>query len=104
MPVTPILKFGTSRFFQAHADLFISEALQQGEAIGPITVVQSSGNAARRARLLALAAPGGFPVRVEGTLNGQPVSRSQQVTSVARALTTETDWPKSPASRRKSPR
>ena len=28
----PILQFGTSRFLQAHADLFISEALQAGRA------------------------------------------------------------------------
>lgn len=92
MPITPILQFGTSRFLQAHADLFISEALLRGKAIGPVAIVQSSGDAIRRARLQALAAPGGFAVRVEGIENGEPVSRSVQVTSVARALTTETDW------------
>jgi tagaturonate reductase len=93
MSTTPILQFGTSRFLQAHADLFISEALSRGEAMGPITVVQSSGDASRRARLMALTAPGGYPVRVEGIGKGKPVSRTLQVTSVARALATETDWP-----------
>lgn len=39
MSVTPIVRFGTSRFLQAHADLFISEALKGGRAVGPITVV-----------------------------------------------------------------
>ena len=44
MTVTPILQFGTSRFLQAHADLFISQAMTQGSALGPVTVVQSSGD------------------------------------------------------------
>ena len=30
---TPILQFGTSRFLQAHVDLFISEALDAGHAL-----------------------------------------------------------------------
>lgn len=90
---TPILQFGTSRFLQAHADLFISEALQQGQALGPVTVVQSSGDATRSRRLKALAAPDGFIVRVEGVENGQPVKREVTVTSVRRALSTGTDWP-----------
>ena len=38
MTPTPILQFGTSRFLQAHADFFISEALAQGQALGPVTV------------------------------------------------------------------
>lgn len=93
MSITPILQFGTSRFLQAHADLFISEALARGEALGPVTVVQSSGDARRSGRLAALASPGGFPVWVEGIENGSPVSRIVQVRSVARALSTGTDWP-----------
>ena len=38
----PILQFGTSRFLQAHVDLFVSEALESGDALGGITVVQST--------------------------------------------------------------
>lgn len=91
--MTPILQFGTSRFLQAHADLFVSEGLATGRALGPITVVQSSGDAGRAGRLGALAAPGGFPVRIRGIENGAPVERTVQVTSVARALSTATDWP-----------
>ncbi|WP_281032621.1 hypothetical protein [Phyllobacterium salinisoli] len=34
MSITPILQFGTSRFLQAHADLFVSDALARGEAPG----------------------------------------------------------------------
>lgn len=90
MPITPILQFGTSRFLQAHADLFLSEG---PDAIGPVTVVQSSGDAGRRGRLAALAAPEGFPVRVQGIADGQAVSFETRVTSVRRALTTASDWP-----------
>ena len=92
MSVTPILQFGTSRFLQAHADLFISEALASGSAIGPITVVQSSGNAERARRLAALAHPDGYTVRIEGLVDGIAARRESRVTSVKRALSTETDW------------
>jgi tagaturonate reductase len=90
--ITPIVQFGTSRFLQAHADLFVSEALEKGEAIGKITVVQTTGSAERAGRLKALAAPGGFPVIVRGLVEGVEVDRTQQVNSVARALSTSTDW------------
>jgi tagaturonate reductase len=40
---TPIVQFGTSRFLQAHADLFISDAMRAGQPVGPVTVVQTSG-------------------------------------------------------------
>lgn len=88
---TPILQFGTSRFLQAHADLFISEAMAQGQAAGPVTVVQSSGDPARRARLAALAE--GFPVHIEGLEAGRPIRRETRVTSIVRALDSASDWP-----------
>ncbi|NIA70588.1 mannitol dehydrogenase family protein [Pelagibius litoralis] len=89
---TPILQFGTSRFLQAHVDLFVSEALKKSEAAGPITVVQTSGDPARARRLKALALPAGFPVRVEGLRDGKPETYSKQITSVCRTLSTATDW------------
>lgn len=93
MTVTPILQFGTSRLLQAHADLFLSEALAAGQGLGPITVVQSSGDAARSGRLAALVAPGGFPVRIRGLSGGLSIDKTQQVTSVSRALSTAAQWP-----------
>lgn len=90
MSMTPVLQFGTSRFLQAHADLFISEG---PGAIGPVTVVQSSGDASRRGRLAALCAEEGFPVRVQGFEDGKPVDYETRVTSIRRGLTTESDWP-----------
>ncbi len=93
MSITPILQFGTSRFLQAHADLFISEALACGEGLGPITIVQSSGDAGRSRRLAALAAPTGFPVRILGIDCGRRIDRETRVTSVRRAVSSATDWP-----------
>jgi tagaturonate reductase len=90
---TPILQFGTSRFLQAHADLFVSEALARAEAIGPITVVQSSGDAGRSGRLAALAAQEGFVVRVQGLEHGRRVASETRVTSIRRALSTSLHWP-----------
>lgn len=90
--ITPIVQFGTSRFLQAHADLFVSEALEKGETLGKITVVQTTGSAERAGRLKALAVPGGFPVIVRGIVEGVEIDRTQQVTSVARALSTASDW------------
>jgi tagaturonate reductase len=90
---TPILQFGTSRFLQAHADLFVSEAMERGEALGPITIVQTTGAADRAGRLKGLAVEEGFPVRIRGIENGEPVDRTQQVKSVRRALSAAKDWP-----------
>ena len=35
----PILQFGATRFLQAYADLFVSEALKRGEAAGRMVAV-----------------------------------------------------------------
>lgn len=89
---TPILQFGTSRFLQAHADLFVGEALARGEALGHITVVQTTGSPERAGRLAALAAPGGYPVILRGRKDGRQIDEERRVTSVARTLSTATDW------------
>jgi len=85
---TPIVQFGTSRFLQAHADLFLSE----GTPARAVTVVQSSGDPSRAGRLAALAAPGGYPVRIRGILGGQTLDEERRVTSVTRTLSTASDW------------
>lgn len=88
---TPILQFGTSRFLQAHVDLFLSEAMDRGEALGPVTVVQSSGDPARAARLQGLIAPEGYRVHLRGLRAGEQIDEERRVTSVKRALSTATD-------------
>lgn len=89
---TPILQFGTSRFLQAHADLFVSEAMRKGKALGPITVVQTTGSRERSGRLAALAAPGGFPVHIKGKKDGRVIDEVVRVESVKRALSALDQW------------
>ncbi|ROR24333.1 tagaturonate reductase [Comamonas sp. BIGb0124] len=93
---TPILQFGTSRFLLAHVDLFISEALAAGDggqALGGITIVQSTGSPASRTRVQALASGEGYPVRIRGLEDGQVVDRTIRSTSIERALGASEDWP-----------
>jgi tagaturonate reductase len=89
---TPIVQFGTSRFLQAHVDLFVHEAAQTDQQAGPITVVASSGSPQGKARLKALADPDGYPVVVKGLDAGQQVELELRVRSIRRALDAETDW------------
>jgi tagaturonate reductase len=91
-PFTPILQFGTSRFLQAHADLFISQALEKGEALGRITVVQTTSSADSAQRVQALASGLGYPVRIQGAENGRTVDEEYWSTSIAGALQAGPDW------------
>ena len=87
-----IIQFGTSRFLQAHVDLFVHEARAAGQAVGPITVVQTTRAAARAGRVRAFGRPGGYPVILRGIENGAPVDRRVAVTSVDRGLSAAEDW------------
>lgn len=84
--VTPIVQFGTSRFLQAHADLFFEE----GEPRRAVTVVQSSGDPERAGRLRHLAE--GYPVRIRGLWDGRTVDEERRVEAVRRTLSTARDW------------
>lgn len=88
----PILQFGTSRFLQAHVDLFVSEALDAGQALGGITVVQTTANPASTARVAALATGTGYPVRIRGLQDGTPTDRVITCRAIHRALQANTDW------------
>jgi tagaturonate reductase len=87
-----VLQFGTSRFLQAHADLFVHEARQAGQEIGPITIVKTTQGGARDGRVRAFGAPEGYPVRVRGFDKGRLIDETHQVTSVARAMDAHADW------------
>ena len=91
---TRILQIGTSRFLQAHADLFIHEARLAGQDIGPITVVKTTTGAERAGRVQAFADPAGFPVRIRGLTGGHEVDTMVQVRSVTGALDADLDWPR----------
>ena len=45
-----ILQFGTSRFLQAHVDLFVHEAREDGQDVGPITIVKTTSGGERDQR------------------------------------------------------
>ena len=90
--MTAILQFGTSRFLQAHVDLFIGEALAEGAALGPVTVVQTTDSADSAKRIAAFNQPGGYPVRIRGLQDGVVVDRVQTVASVQRGLSAQRDW------------
>ncbi|HEY0586965.1 MAG TPA: mannitol dehydrogenase family protein [Pseudoduganella sp.] len=89
----PILQFGTSRFLQAHVDLFIGEALESGNALGRVTVVQTTSSAESARRVAAFRQGGAYPVIVRGWQDGAPYQCEHQVSSVANALQASQDWP-----------
>lgn len=88
----PILQFGTSRFLLAHVDLFVSQALDAGDAIGGIGIVQTTGNPASRARIDALQAAGRYPVRIRGRERGIVVDEVVECRAVQRAWDAAADW------------
>lgn len=87
-----ILQFGTSRFLQAHVDLFVHEARQSGQAIGPITVVKTTAGGPRESRIEALGSTKGFPVCLRGYDHGRLVDETIDVQSVNRAIDANKDW------------
>lgn len=92
MTAFPILQFGTSRFLQAHVDLFVSEAMAQGEAMGRIAVVQTTSSRESRKRLEAFAAGKPYAVRVKGLANGKIVDETVEVVSVGAGLDAAEQW------------
>ncbi|AMP02776.1 D-mannonate oxidoreductase [Collimonas pratensis] len=90
--MNPILQFGTSRFLQAHADLFVGEALDSGDALGCITIVQTSDSVESARRVAAFNRSEGFPVRIRGWQDGAAIDVEQRVTSVTEALQANRDW------------
>lgn len=88
----PILQFGTSRFLLAHVALFVSQALERGDAIGGISVVQTTDNPVSRARAAALSRQGGYPVRIRGTENGAAVDKVVVCDAVRAAWIADRDW------------
>jgi tagaturonate reductase len=88
----PILQFGASRFLQAHVDLFVSEALPRGEAIGRIAVAGTTGSPESRRRIAAFATGKPYRVLVKGLSNGAVVDESVEVGSVGAGVDAATQW------------
>jgi tagaturonate reductase len=91
MPPHPetILQFGAGRFLRAFADLFVHHANQEGQAVGGVVIVQSTGDD----RAAAVNRQGGrYHVVVRGLEDGQVVDRVEESASVRRALVAATQW------------
>jgi tagaturonate reductase len=84
-----VLQFGAGNFLRAFADLFLHHANEQGQAVGRVVVVQSTGDA--RANLLNQT-DGRYHVVVRGLENGQVVDRVEECASISRALFANSQW------------
>jgi len=88
----PILQFGASRFLQAHVDLFVSQALPRGEAMGRIAVAGTTGSPESRRRVAAFAEGRAYPVLVKGLKDGAVVDEKVEVSSVGLGVDAATQW------------
>jgi tagaturonate reductase len=88
-----IIQFGTSRFLQAHVDLFVHQARLAGEDIGPVTVVKTTPGQDRAGRISALKRGLPFPVRIRGLTDGVVVDETLSVASVDQAFDAHAEWP-----------
>jgi tagaturonate reductase len=87
-----IIQFGTSRFLQAHVDLFVHRARLEGQKVGPITVVKTTSAADRAGRVAALKSGAPFPVRVRGLQAGRVIDETVEVGSVDQAFDAASEW------------
>ena len=84
-----VLQFGAGNFLRAFADLFVHHANEQGQEVGRVVVVQSTGDG--RANLLNQQ-NGRYHVVVRGLENGQVVDRVEECASISRALFANSQW------------
>jgi tagaturonate reductase len=84
-----ILQFGSGRFLRAFVDLFISQANAEGQKVGSVVIVQSTGDE----RAAALNSQGGvYHVAIRGRSGGRVVDQVEKVESVSRALVATKQW------------
>lgn len=88
-----IVQFGTSRFLQAHADLMLSQARDAGQEVGAVTVIETTGSPASRARVAAFAKGHPFPVRIRGLEHGKTRDTTYDVRGIEAGLSARTDVP-----------
>ena len=88
----PILQFGTSRFLQAHVDLFVAQGFAEGDGTGKIAVAQTtaSPDSARRLAFFNSGLP--YRVHVRGLAGNTVVDEWVEVGSVGRGVDANSDW------------
>jgi tagaturonate reductase len=84
-----VLQFGSGKFLRGFADSFIHEANREGQNVGRVVVVQTTGES--RANLLNQQG-GRYHVLIRGLENGQIVDRVEEVESISRALVATQRW------------
>jgi tagaturonate reductase len=84
-----ILQFGAGRFLRAFADLFIHQANEDGQNVGRIVIVQSTGD--ERAAALNRQ-KGRYHVAMRGYEGGAVVDRVETSASISRALVAASQW------------
>ena len=84
-----ILQFGGGRFLRGFVDVFVHQANSAGQRVGRVIVVQSTEG--ERANALN-AQDGRYHVLTRGLDNGQVIDRTDEIASVSRALTVQTQW------------
>ena len=84
-----VLQFGSGKFLRGFADLFIDEVNREGQNVGRVVVVQTTGES--RANLLNQQ-KGRYHVLIRGLDNGQVVDRVEEVESISRALVATQRW------------
>src|SRR5215831_1690420 len=84
-----VLRFGSGKFLRGFVDLFIHEANREGQTVGRVVVVQTTGDS--RANVLNQQ-NGRYHVLIRGLENGQVVDRVEAVESISRALVATQRW------------
>src|SRR5262249_31934361 len=85
-----VLQFGSGKFLRGFVDLFVHVANGEGQNVGRIVVVQTTGDS--RANLLNQQ-NGRYHVLIRGLENGKVVDRVEPVESISRALVATQRWP-----------
>jgi tagaturonate reductase len=88
----PILQFGTSRFLQAHVDLFVAQGFVEGDGTGKIAVAQTTASPDSARRLAFFNSGRPYRVHVRGLAGNVVVDEWVEVASIGRGVDANSDW------------
>jgi tagaturonate reductase len=89
----PILQFGTSRFLQAHFDLFVDQGFSEGLGKGQIAVVQTTHSRESAKRLDFFNSGKPYVVKIQGLSGETEINEEVPVASIGRGVDANSDWP-----------
>jgi len=88
----PILQFGTSRFLQAHFDLFVAEGYVDGGGTGKIAVARTTASPESARRLAFFNSGRPYRVHVRGLAREAVVDQWIEVDSIGRGVDADSEW------------